>query len=153
MVNKKPTAVVLSRQNLPQLDGTNKNALKGGYIVSDSSKDVPDAILLASGSEGSLSIEAQKVLLKDEIDVRVVSMVSMDEFERQTEEYKESVLPKEVRKRVAVEAAADFGWGKYVGLDGKTITMKSFGASAPAGQLFDKFGFTVDNVVKAVKSL
>ena len=153
LVNKKPTAVVLSRQNLPQLEGTNRNALKGGYVVSDSTKEVPDAILLASGSEVSLSIEAQKELLKDGIDVRVVSMVSMDEYERQTEEYKESVLPKEVRKRVAVEAAADFGWGKYVGLDGKTITMKSFGASAPAGQLFDKFGFTVDNVVKAVKSL
>lgn len=153
LVNKKPTAVVLSRQNLPQLEGTNRNALKGGYVVSDSTKEVPDAILLASGSEVSLSIEAQKELLKDGIDVRVVSMVSMDEYERQTEEYKESVLPKEVRKRVAVEAAADFGWGKYVGLDGKTITMKSFGASAPAGQLFDKFGFTVDNVVKTVKSL
>lgn len=153
LVNKKPTAVVLSRQNLPQLEGTNRNALKGGYVVSDSTKEVPDAILLASGSEVSLSIETQKELLKDGIDVRVVSMVSMDEYERQTEEYKESVLPKEVRKRVAVEAAADFGWGKYVGLDGKTITMKSFGASAPAGQLFDKFGFTVDNVVKTVKSL
>ena len=153
LVNKKPTAVVLSRQNLPQLEGTNRNALKGGYVVSDSTKELPDAILLASGSEVSLSIETQKELLKDGIDVRVVSMVSMDEYERQTEEYKESVLPKEVRKRVAVEAAADFGWGKYVGLDGKTITMKSFGASAPAGQLFDKFGFTVDNVVKTVKSL
>lgn len=153
LVNKKPTAVVLSRQNLPQLEGTNRNALKGAYVVSDSTKKVPDVILLASGSEVSLSIEAQKELLKDGIDSRVVSMVSMDEFERQTEEYKESVLPKEVRKRVAVEAAADFGWGKYVGLDGKTITMKSFGASAPAGQLFDKFGFTVDNVVKTVKSL
>ena len=153
LVNKKPTAVVLSRQNLPQLEGTNRNALKGGYVVSDSTKKVPDVILLASGSEVSLSIEAQKELLKDGIDSRVVSMVSMDEFERQTEEYKESVLPKEVRKRVAVEAAADFGWGKYVGLDGKTITMKSFGASAPAGQLFDKFGFTVNNVVETVKSL
>ena len=153
LVNKKPTAVVLSRQNLPQLDGTSREALKGGYVVSDSTKDIPDAIIVASGSEVSLSIEAQKVLLKDGIDVRVVSMVSMDEFERQSDEYKESVLPKEVRKRVAVEAAADFGWGKYVGLDGKTITMKSFGASAPAGQLFDKFGFTVDNVVKTVKSL
>ena len=153
LVNKKPTAVVLSRQNLPQLEGTNRNALKGGYVVSDSTKEVPDAILIASGSEVSLSIDAQKELLKDGIDVRVVSMVSMDEFERQSDEYKESVLPKEVRKRVAVEAAADFGWGKYVGLDGKCITMKSFGASAPAAQLFEKFGFTVDNVVKTVKSV
>ena len=153
LVNKKPTAVVLSRQNLPQLDGTSREALKGGYVVSDSTKDIPDAIIVASGSEVSLSIEAQKVLLKDGIDVRVVSMVSMDEFERQTDEYKEKVLPKEVRKRVAVEAASDFGWGKYVGLDGKCITMQSFGASAPAAQLFEKFGFTLDNVVESVKSL
>ena len=153
LVNKKPTAVVLSRQNLPQLDGTSREALKGGYVVSDSTKDIPDAIIVASGSEVSLSIEAQKVLLKDGIDVRVVSMVSMDEFERQTDEYKEKVLPKEVRKRVAVEAASDFGWGKYVGLDGKCITMQSFGASAPAAQLFEKFGFSLDNVVESVKSL
>ena len=153
LVNKKPTAVVLSRQNLPQLEGTNKEALKGGYVVSDSKKDTPDAILIASGSEVSLSIEAQKELAKEGIDVRVVSMVSMDEFERQSREYKESVLPSVVRKRVAIEAAADFGWGKYVGLDGKYIVMESFGASAPANQLFEKLGFTVNNVVSTVKEM
>lgn len=153
LVNKKPTAVVLSRQNLPQLEGTSKNALKGGYVVSDSKKEIPDVLLLASGSEVSLCIDAQELLYKDGIDARVISMVSMDEFERQSDEYKESVIPNQVRKRVAVEAAADFGWGKYVGLDGKYVTMTSFGASAPANQLFKKFGFTVENIVSKVKEM
>jgi len=148
-----PTALVLSRQNLPQLAGSSKEALKGGYVVSPSKKDVPDAILMASGSEVSLCVDAQKALLEKGIDARVVSMPCMDEFEKQSDEYKESVLPKSVRKRVAVEAAADISWGKYVGLDGETITMKSFGASAPFSKLFEKFGFTVDNVVKTVESL
>jgi len=148
-----PTALVLSRQNLPQLAGSSKEALKGGYVVSPSKKDVPDAILMASGSEVSLCVDAQKALLEKGIDARVVSMPCMDEFEKQSDEYKESVLPKSVRKRVAVEAAADISWGKYVGLDGTTITMKSFGASAPFSKLFEKFGFTVDNVVKTVESL
>ena len=148
-----PTALVLSRQNLPQLAGSSKEALKGGYVIADSTKAVPDAIIMASGSEVSLAIDAKEVLVKDGIDVRVVSMPCMDIFEKQSDEYKESVLPKSVRKRVAVEALSDFGWGKYVGLDGAYVTMHSFGASAPAGRLFEKFGFTVDNVVKAVKSL
>ncbi len=148
---KTPTGLVLSRQNLPQLKGSSKEALKGGYVLLDSKKAIPDAIIMASGSEVSLAVEAKKVLETDGIDVRVVSMPCMDLFEEQSEEYKESVLPKSVRSRVAVEALSDFGWGKYVGLDGKTLGMKSFGASAPAGILFEKFGFTVENVVKAVK--
>lgn len=150
---KTPTALVLSRQNLPQLDGSSKEALKGGYIVSDSKKSVPDAIIMASGSEVQLGIEAQVELAKEGVDVRVVSMPSMDLYEAQSDEYKESVMPKKVRARVAVEAGADFGWDKYVGLDGTTIAMKGFGASAPAGTLFKKFGFTTDNVIKAVKSV
>lgn len=150
---KTPTALVLSRQNLSQLPGSSKEALKGGYIVSDSKKAVPDAILMASGSEVELSISAQAELAKEGIDVRVVSMPSMDLYEAQSDEYKERVMPKTVRARVAVEAAADFGWGKYVGLDGTTVTMKGFGASAPAGVLFKKFGFTTENVVNAVKSV
>ena len=112
-----PTALVLSRQNLPQMAGSSKDALKGGYVISDSKKDTPDAILMASGSEVSLCVEAQEALLKDGVDVRVVSMPCMDVFEAQSAEYKESILPKAVRKRVAVEALSDFGWGKYVGLD------------------------------------
>lgn len=148
-----PTALVLTRQNLPQLAGSSKEALKGAYILQDSAKETPDAIIIASGSEVELAVGAREELLKEGMDVRVVSMPSMDIFEEQSDEYKESVLPKAVRKRVAVEALSDFGWGKYVGLDGACVTMKGFGASAPAKQLFEKYGFTIGNVVKAVKSL
>lgn len=148
-----PTALVLSRQNLPQLAGSSKEALKGAYVLEDSTKEVPDAIIIATGSEVSLAVEAKAELAKDGVDVRVVSMPCMDIFEEQSDEYKESVLPKNVRARVAVEALGDFGWGKYVGLDGKTITMKGFGASAPAATLFKKFGFTTENVVAAVKEV
>lgn len=148
-----PTALALTRQNLPQLAGSSKEALKGGYIIEDSTKETPDAIIIASGSEVSLAVDAKAELAKDGIDVRVVSMPCMDLFEKQSDEYKESVLPKAVRKRVAVEALSGFGWGKYVGLDGAYITMDGFGASAPYSVLFPKFGFTVDNVVKTVKGL
>lgn len=148
-----PTALVLTRQNLPQLAGSSKEALKGAYVLEDSAKEVPDAIIIATGSEVSLAVEAKAELAKEGVDVRVVSMPCMDIFEEQSEEYKESVLPKNVRARVAVEALGDFGWGKYVGLDGKTITMKGFGASAPAATLFKKFGFTTENVVAVVKSV
>lgn len=150
---KTPTALVLTRQNLPQLAGSSKDALKGGYIVSDAKKSVPDAIIMASGSEVELGLNAQAELAKEGVDVRVVSMPSMDLYEAQSDEYKENIMPKSVRARVAIEAAIDFGWGKYVGLDGATITMKSFGASAPAGILFKKFGFTTENVVNTVKSV
>lgn len=150
---KTPTALVLTRQNLPQYAGSSKEALKGGYIIADSTKETPDAIIMASGSEVEISINAKDVLAKEGIDVRVVSIPSMELFDAQPEEYKEKVLPKKVRARVAVEAATDFGWGKYVGLDGAYVTMKGFGASAPAAELFKKFGFTTENVVAAVKSV
>ena len=150
---KTPTALVLTRQNLPQLAGSSKEALKGAYILEDSSKEVPDAIIIATGSEVELAVGAKAELAKEGVDVRVVSMPCMDVFEEQSEEYKEKVLPKAVRKRVAVEALGDFGWGRYIGLDGAAVTMKGFGASAPAGLLFKKFGLTVENVVEAVKSL
>ena len=148
-----PTALVLTRQNLPQIAGSSKEALKGGYVIADSEKETPDAIIIASGSEVSLAIDAKAELIRDGIDVRVVSMPSMDVFEEQSEEYKESVLPKSVRKRVGVEALSGFGWDRYVGLDGRIIAMQTFGASAPANTLFKEFGFTVENVVNAVKSL
>ncbi|RDY30832.1 transketolase [Lachnotalea glycerini] len=154
ITNKKtPTALALTRQNLPQLAGSSKEALRGGYVIADSTKETPDAIIMASGSEVSLSIDAKEALAKEGIDVRVVSMPCMDVFEQQSAEYKEFVLPKAVRKRVAVEALSDFGWGKYVGLDGAYVTMKGFGASAPADVLFKKFGFTVENVVNTVKGI
>ena len=148
-----PTGLVLTRQNLPQMEGSSKDALKGGYVIAESEKAVPDAIIIASGSEVSLAVNAKEELKKSGIDVRVVSMPSMELFDKQSAEYKESVLPNAVRKRVAVEALSDFGWYKYVGLDCKVIAMEGFGASGPAATLFEHFGFTVDNVVKTVKEV
>lgn len=151
--NKKdaPTALVLSRQNLPQLDGSSQEALKGGYILEDSVKDTPDAIIIATGSEVSLAVEAKKELAAENIDVRVVSMPCMDLFEDQPDEYKDAVLPKNVTARVGVEALSEFGWGRYIGINGEFVGMKSFGASAPGNQLFEHFGITKDAVVAAVK--
>ncbi|WP_302488758.1 transketolase [uncultured Mitsuokella sp.] len=146
---KTPTALVLTRQALPQLPGSSKEALKGAYVVSEAhDAENMDGILIATGSEVSLAIEAQKELGKSGLDVRVVSMPCMDLFEKQDAAYKESVLPKKVRARVAVEALSSFGWGRYVGLDGATVCMESFGASAPAAQLFKKFGFTKEHVAE-----
>ena len=108
---------------------------------------------MASGPEGDLAVKAKAAVAREGMKVRVVSMPCMDVFEEQSEEYKESVLPKAVRKRVAIEALSGFGWGKYVGLDGGYVTMSSFGASGPAEKLFEKFGFTVEHVVETVKSL
>lgn len=146
-----PTALVLSRQNLPQLEGSSPEALKGAYILEDSTKDTPDAIIIATGSEVSLAVEAKKELAQSDIDVRVVSMPCMDLFEDQPDEYKNAILPKNVTARVAVEALSEFGWGKYIGINGEFVGMKSFGASAPGGQLFEHFGITKDAVVAAVK--
>lgn len=147
-----PTALVLSRQNLPQLAGSSKEALKGAYIISPAQGEAR-GIYIASGSEVSLAVAAQAELAREGIYVTVVSAPCLDLFERQSEEYKNSVLPKHIRARVAVEAGGGFGWGGYVGLDGATVTMKGFGASAPAGVLQKNFGFTVENVVKAMKSV
>lgn len=148
-----PTAIVLTRQNLPQLEGSGKKALKGGYIIKEASKAVADMILIASGSEVSLAIDAAKELESEGIATRVVSMPCTDVFENQSKEYKEEVLPKAVRNRVAIEALSGFGWDKYTGLDGRVISMNSFGASAPQDQLFKKFGFTKENVVATAKEV
>ena len=154
MVSKStPTAIVLTRQNLPQLDGSGKKALKGAYIIKEASKSTPDMILIASGSEVSLAVEAATELDKDNISTRVVSMPCMDVFETQSKEYKEEVLPKTVRNRVAIEALSSFGWDRYTGLDGRVISMNSFGASAPQDLLFKKFGFTKENVVATAKEV
>ncbi|WP_276839643.1 transketolase [Anaerovibrio lipolyticus] len=150
---KTPTALVLTRQNLAPLAGSSKEALKGAYVVSDSSKEIPDGIIIATGSEVALGIEAQEILKDEGVDVRVVSMPCMDIFEEQSQEYKDKILPKNVRARVAVEAGKDFGWGKYIGLDGATVCMTSFGASAPAAQLFEKFGFNKENVAEAMRKV
>ena len=150
---KHPTALILTRQNLPQLAGSSKDALKGAYVVSEAKKPEMDGILIATGSEVSLAVEAQAELAKEGIDVRVVSMPCMELFEEQSADYKESVLPKKVRARVAVEAAMDFGWGRYVGLDGATVAMEGFGASAPAQILFQKYGITKEAVVYCMKKI
>lgn len=147
-----PTALVLSRQNLPALEGTGKGALKGAYVLRDC-QGTPDVLLMASGSEVELIYKAYDVLAEKGVNARVISMPSWDLFEEQSAEYKESVMPKAVRSRVAVEAATDFGWHKYVGLDGAVISMEGFGASAPAGLLFKDFGFTVENVVEKALTL
>ncbi len=149
---KTPTALVLSRQNLPPMIGSGKGALRGGYILDDC-EGTPDLILIASGSEVSLAVQAKAELVKDGQKVRVVSMPSMEVFEEQTEEYKESVLPKAVRRRVAVEALSGFGWNKYTGLDGALVTMDGFGASGPAEKLMEHFGFTAEHVVEVARSL
>jgi len=149
-----PTALVLTRQNLPQLAGSSKEALKGAYVVSEA-KDAAhmDGILIGTGSEVSLAVDAQAALAKDGIDVRVVSMPCTDLFEQQSDAYKESILPKNVRARVAVEALSGFGWERYVGLDGAVVCMHGFGASAPGPVLFKKFGFTTEHVVEVAKKV
>lgn len=146
--NETPSVLALTRQNLPQLAGTSKEALKGGYIVSKEQGEDFDGILLASGSEVSLAIEAQASLLESGIDVRVVSMMSMEVFEAQSSEYRESVLPNDKRKRLAIEAGTTQPWYKYIGLDGKHVTIDTFGHSAPGEKVYEEYGFSVENVVK-----
>lgn len=148
-----PVSLVLTRQKLPLYDGSGKEALKGAYILLDSEKETPDVILLASGSEVSLVYEAGKKLKEDGIDARVISVPSFELFEAQDAAYKEKLLPKKVRARVAVEAATSFGWHKYVGLDGEVISLDTFGASGKAELLFEKFGFTVENVISKAKEV
>ncbi|MBO1306971.1 transketolase [Enterococcus sp. 669A] len=153
----KPTLLVLSRQNLPVLPGSKEIATdgvaKGGYVISKAATDTPDGILIATGSEVYLAVEAQKVLKEQGKDVSVVSLPSFDLFEAQDEAYKEAVLPKAVTKRVAVEAASSFGWERYIGNEGKMISIDRFGASAPGGFVLEQFGFTVDNVVNTYNEL
>ena len=146
-----PTAIVTSRQKLAAHGlSTKEGALKGAYVLKDyGKKKTPDVILMASGSEVGLCVSAAEELAKQNVAARVVSVPCMDLFAEQSAEYKESVLPKKVRARVAVEAASRISWGEYVGLDGAYICMDTFGESAPAGLLFEKFGFTVKNVVTA----
>lgn len=148
-----PTVLALSRQNLPQIEGSSKETLKGGYIIAESIKAKPDAIIIASGSEVSLAVDAKKELMEKGFDVRVVSMPCMDVFEQQSDEYKEKILPQTVEKRLVVEAGSSICWGKYLGFKGKSVTIDTFGASAPANVLFKKYGFTVENVVNKALSM
>lgn len=151
-----PTALVLSRQDLPVLPTTKERAFegvgKGAYVVSEVNGDL-DAILIAAGSEVSLAVEAQKALEKENIIVSVVSMPSWDRFDAQDAAYKEQVLPKSVTKRLAIEMGSSMGWHKYTGTDGDVLGIDTFGASAPGDIVMAEYGFTVDNVVARVKTL
>ncbi len=147
-----PTALILTRQNLPQLEMTGVDALKGAYVILDSEKE-PEIILMASGSEVQLVYEAGKQLKEEGVAVRVVSMPSWELFEEQDTSYKESVLPSGVTRRLAVEAASSFGWHRYTGLQGEIISIDHFGESGPADALFKKYGFTVENVLGKARRL
>lgn len=149
-----PTLMAFSRQNLPNLEGSSiDNVAKGAYILSDNSDGSPDIILIGTGGETHLCVDAAVKLREEGKKVRVVSMPSWELFEKQDAAYKESVFPASVRKRLAVEAGVSFGWCRYVTDEGATISIDTFGASAPGGVVLEKFGFTVDNVVAKAKEL
>ncbi|OAZ59841.1 Transketolase [Bacillus siamensis] len=152
-----PTALVLTRQNLPTIDQQAEEAYagveKGAYTVSKAKTDSPDALLLATGSEVGLAIEAQAKLADENIHVSVVSMPSWDRFEKQSAEYKNSVLPPNVTKRLAIEMGSSFGWGKFTGLEGDVLAIDRFGASAPGETIMKEYGFTAENVADRVKKL
>lgn len=151
-----PVALILTRQKLPVIDRSKfasaRNLLKGAYILSDSKK-FPELIIIASGSEVYIALEAQNILDKENIAARVVSMPSWELFEMQSEEYKEEVLPSKVRKRISVEAGSVIGWMKYVTEEGISIGIDKFGKSAPGNELMKEFGFTADNIVSKAKLL
>lgn len=149
----RPTALVLTRQNLEQLPGADAHKVEKGAYIIDDCEGTPEYILIATGSEVALAVKAKAELGAQGKKVRVVSMPNMEAFDRQDAAYKESVLPNSVRKRVAIEALSDFGWYKYVGLDGKVVSMHGFGASGNGSVLFKHFGFTVEHVVETVNSL
>jgi transketolase len=151
-----PVVLILTRQAIPTLDrakyASASGVAKGAYVLADAPDGCPDVLLLATGSEVALCVQAHEQLAAEGIKSRVVSMPSWEIFDRQSEDYKQSVIPDEVTARVSVELASTFGWGRYVGIQGQTIGMQSFGASAPLKELAKKFGFTVDHVVAAAKS-
>jgi transketolase len=156
-LDENPVALVLTRQNLPTLDREKyapaAGTEKGGYILSDAPEGKPQVILMASGSEVSLCVGAQEKLAEVGIAARVVSMPSWELFDMQPQEYRDGVLPPEVTARVAVETGVEMGWSRYLGPGGEFVGMKGFGASGPAGELMEHFGFTVDNVVAVAKGL
>ncbi len=156
ITHKGPVALALTRQALPTLDRSSmasaSNLIKGGYVLLDS-KETPQLILIATGSELSLAVDAAQKLSQDGISVRVVSMPSWELFEEQSKEYKETVLPKSISARIAIEAGSPMGWDRYTGPNGDTVTLNHYGASAPAKVLFQQFGFTVENIVAKARNL
>ncbi|MBP9096276.1 MAG: transketolase, partial [Ignavibacteria bacterium] len=151
-----PTALALTRQKVPVYDrskfGSAEGVLKGAYILSDSD-GTPALIFIATGSEVQLAVKASEALAKENIKSRVVSMPSWELFKKQSDEYKQSVLPKDVKKRIVIEAASSMGWCKYAGDEGVIIGIDRFGESAPAEEIFKEFGFTAENVVNQAKKL
>jgi transketolase len=153
MSGEEPTVLVLTRQNLPQYENSGKVAMKGGYVLEDC-EGTPDVLLIGTGSEVELCVKAKAVLAEQGVKARVVSMPCIEEFEKQSCEYKNSVIPANVKARVCVEAGSPYSWYKYAGENGEIVGMSTFGASAPAGVLFPHFGFSVENVVeKALASV
>jgi len=150
-----PVALILTRQALPTLDRTKYASAellaRGAYVLVDAGDGKPDVLLLASGSEVSLCVEAYEQLLREGVKARVVSVPSWELFEHQEQEYRDSVLPPDIQARVSVEQASTFGWARFTGLHGERVGMKTFGASAPLKELQKKFGFTRDNIVAAAK--
>ncbi len=148
-----PSVLVLSRQTLRQLDGVNQDALRGGYVISAAKKEKADGILIASGSEVAVLVDAQAKLAEEGIDTSVVSMLSKEEFYQQDKAYIESVLPKDIKKRLVMEAGVSLGWHKEATDEGAIIAIDHFGESSPAGRIFEEFGFTVENAVNKFKEL
>ena len=152
-----PTAFALTRQNVPVLDRSKyppaTNLLKGGYILVGDAQTKPDVILMSSGSEVQYCIAAAELLAKDGVKVRVVAMPSFELFDQQPESYRNEVLPPDISARMAVEAAHPMSWAKYVGLKGAYQCMDSYGASAPAEQVYKKFGFTPENIAAKARKL
>ena len=145
----RPASILLTRQNLPELSLNMTDGLRGGYVAYETGQQ-PDLIVMASGSELYLAVEAAKAL-QEEIQIRVVSMLSMELFEQQPEEYKKKVLPDDIRKRFAIEAASRRSWDRYLGLDGDSLTLDRFGESAPGKDLFEHFGFTTEQVTERIR--
>src|SRR5271165_5552030 len=155
-LHHEPAVLVLTRQAVPTIDRTKyapaSGLARGAYVLADASGGDPEVILIGTGSEVALCLQAYEQLIKEGVRARVVSMPSWELFDDQDSIYRESVLPPEVKARVSVEQASDFGWSRYTGSEGHNICIETFGASAPLKQLQKKFGFNVEHIVAAAKS-
>jgi transketolase len=155
-LHHEPAVLVLTRQAVPTIDRTKyapaSGVARGAYILADAPEGEPEVILIGTGSEVALCLEAYERLKKEGVRARVVSMPSWELFDDQDSDYRETVLPRHIKPRVSVEEASDFGWSKYTGSEGHNICIESFGASAPLKQLLKKFGFSAEKVVAAAKS-
>ncbi len=149
--NNSPTAIILSRQNVPQYTSTGLQAMTGGYTISDYD-EAPDVLLIATGAEVELCVGAQEILAEEGIKARIVSMPCVEEFEKQTDEYKEHVIPPQVKARVCIEAGSPYSWYKYAGDCGEIVAMDTFGACGKAEELFEHFGFTKEAIAKKAKA-